>query len=102
MGIELNWIISNLAHGPTHLLEKLLKSSEIITHLIKVMNDGDLAEKEIALWFLSNATSDSKEMARLLNDEIGIVDALYIIINQVKEDFDEMKETDNEKKSEMS
>ena len=72
--LEICWIISNTAHGPQSVLERLLSTRQVLAFIKMIMESGDIAMKEIALWFISNATAESLESARMLVDEVGLIE----------------------------
>ena len=83
MTLEICWLVSNIAHGPQLVLERLLSTKQVLTFIKIIMDTGDITMKEIALWFISNATAESLESARMLVAEVGLIESLYILVNQV-------------------
>ena len=82
MTLEICWLVANIANGPQEVLERLLSTKQVLTFIKMIMDTGDVTMKEIALWFIGNATAESLESARMLVSEVGLIESLYILVNQ--------------------
>ena len=84
-GLELTWILTNIAFGPDQIMSQLLveKGSvsgvfEFIKHLI---THGDTSQRCMVLWLIANITGECKVNAKLVADNIDIATILYGLMN---------------------
>ena len=84
-GLEISWILANIAFGPDQIMSQLLVEQGEFSAIFKFIKDmvlhGDTSQRQMILWLIANITGECKINAKLITDNIDLPTCLYQLID---------------------